>query len=188
MADVRVLSTSGSLDVSELTTGTLLLRVARDGAAARGPFATVSLRVDQSFVSVHLPLVLGVDALQATLQEALPDDYVALVSHGGDAIVLTVLRTVTPRLPDVFCTSRDATLRVRRTAANRFLLRGRTHGHSQLVLRVDEKAWKLALLPGETPLEIADRVRDALGPDWAALLDASTEDGGPVELSVLPRR
>lgn len=187
-ADVQVLSASASLDISELTTGTLLLRVVRDGPAARGPFATVSLRVDHSFVSVHLPLLLGVDALQATLQDALPEDYVALVSHGGDAIVLTVLRTAVPRVPDVFCTSRDATLRARRSGPNRFTLRGRARGHSHLVLRVDDQAWRLALLAGETPLEVAERLRDALRPNWTVLLDASTDPGGPIELSVLPRR
>ncbi|MEW6433674.1 MAG: hypothetical protein AB1730_19380 [Myxococcota bacterium] len=187
-ADVQVLSASASVEVSELTTGTLLMRVARDGVAARGPFATVSLRVDHTFVSVSLPLLLGVDALKATLQEALPDGYVPLLSHGGDAIILTVLRTVTHRQPDVFCTSRDARQRVRRTGPNRFTLRGNARGHSRLVLRVDGQAWRLALEAGERPLDVAERLRAALQPRWTALLDASTEPGGPVSVTVLPRR
>ncbi|MEW5738297.1 MAG: hypothetical protein AB1938_05190 [Myxococcota bacterium] len=187
-ADVQVLSVSGAVELSELSTGTLLLRLSGDGVAVRGPFAAIDLRVDHSFVSAKVPLVLGVEALRAALQERLPDGYLLLASHGGGAVILTVLRTETPRVPDVFCTSRDATLRVRRLAANRLALRGCAHGASTLVLRVDTQAFKLSLAPGERPVDVAERVREALGAEWSVMLGLPTEGDGPVDVTVLPRR
>lgn len=187
-ADVQVLSASASLEISELTRGTLLLRVARDGCAARGPFAVLSLRVDHSFVSASLPLLLGVEAIQATLQDAMPDGYFALTSHGGGAIVLTVRRTALPRVPSVFCTSRDATLRVKRTGPNRLVLRGAARGQSTLVLRVDARGWTVPLSTSDTPLAVAQRLRAELERDYSVLLGLGADAAGPVDVTILPRR
>ncbi|GMU58358.1 MAG: hypothetical protein AMXMBFR34_01210 [Myxococcaceae bacterium] len=185
---MQVLSVGGAISLSELSQGTLLLRLSQDGVAARGPFAAVDLRVDHTFVSAKLPLVLGVEALRSELQERLPDGYLLLATHGGGAIVLTFLRTAAPRVPDVFCTSRDATLRVRRLGANRLLVRGRTHGGASLVLRVNTQTYKLALHAGERPLDVAARLKAALAPGWTVLLGLPAEDDGAVDVTVLPRR
>lgn len=187
-ADVQVLSASASLEISELTRGTLLLRVARDGCAARGPFAVLSLRVDHSFVSASLPLVLGPEAIEATLQDAMPDGYFALTSHSNGAVVLTVRRTALPKVPSVFCTSRDATLRARRTGPNRLALKGAARGQSTLVLRVDAHGWTVPLAASDTPLAVAERIRAELSREYSVLLGLGADGAGPVDVTILPRR
>lgn len=182
-AEVSVLSSDG-LEVTELTGGTFHLTF-REGVA-RG---SVALRVDRSFVTVTVPAVLGFEYLREALSGAVPEGYLVLAHDSPGALIVTFARAWEDEPPPrVFCTSFDARLRARKVGPNRLLLKGVAKGRGDLVVRVDETELRLRLLAGETPLELAGRVRKLLAPTHITLLTVPDTQDGEVALTVLPRR
>lgn len=183
-AQVAVLSTHGGLQATEITVGTLhLVYVDSDD-----PIASLSLRVDGSFVTLTAPRMLGAAALRAALEGAIPDGYLVLAHPSADALIVTIARAheVEPA-PQLFCTSFDTTLRARKIGTNRLLLRGVARGKGDLVVRINDRSLNVRPVKGETPLQIAERIRELLADSHITLLTVPTEVIGEVTLTVLPR-
>jgi hypothetical protein len=188
-ASVTVLSASRELTVSEITTGTLHLRLDLETDLARRPFASLALKVDGSFVTVTVPRVLDVDCLRDALSEALPDGYLVIAHPSSEAVVLTIARaTEVEPTPHLFCTSFDGSLRARKVGPNRLLVRGTARGNGELQLRVNDRELRVRPARGERPLEIAERLRALLAESHITLLAVPSEADGDVVLTVLPRR
>ncbi len=188
-AAVTVLATSPGLEASEITTGTLHLQLDTEADLVRRPFVSLSLNVDGSFVTVTVPRVLGAECLRDALTEALPDGFLVIAHPSDDALVLTIARAaeVEP-LPHLFCTSFDGRLRARKVGPNRLLVRGVAKGNGELQLRVNERELTLRPTRGETPMQVAERLRTLLWPSHITLLAVPSEADGDVVLTVLPRR
>lgn len=186
-ANVTVLSAGPGLCVSEITVGTLHCDFTRD--APHEPFASLALRVDGSFVTVTVPRVLGADYLREALTDALPEGYLVLTHPSDEALIVTIARAwevePTPRL---FCTSYDTTLRVRRVGTNRLVLKGVAKGKGDLQVRVNERELRLKPARGETPMNVALRLRKLLEDSHIVLLGVPASSDGDVTLTVLPRR
>lgn len=186
-ANVALLSAGPGLCVTEITVGTLHLAFTRE--SPHEPFTSISFSVDGSFVTVTVPRVLGPDYLREALTDALPDGYLVLTHPSDDALVVTIARAwevePTPRL---FATSYDTTLRVRRVATNRLVLKGIARGKGELQVRVNERELRFKPARGETPLNVALHVRKLLEGSHIVLLGVPTTPDGDVTLTVLPRR
>lgn len=179
-AQVSVLAARG-VEVSELTTGTLIFR------STSAQVASVDLRVDHSFVSVAVPRVFGVEHLQEALQGSVPDGYLVLGSMSGEALIITFVRAFERSLvPELFCTSLDARLRVRTAGGNDLVLRGTAKGRSELLLRVGEAIYRLKLTAGETALQVSFRVREVLAAEHTCLI--APHANGDTTVTLLPRR
>lgn len=188
-AAVTVLSASPELTITEITTGTLHVAFDAETALAQRPFASLALKVDGSFVAVTVPRLLGAACLREALVEALPDGFLVVAHPSSEALVLTIARAaeVEPA-PDLFCTSLDGSLRARKVGPNRLLVRGTARGNGDLQLRVNERQLKVRPARGETPLQIAERLRALLADSHITLLTVPSERDGDVVLTVLPRR
>lgn len=183
-AQVTVLSTHGGLQATEITVGTLHLVY----VDSEETIASLSLRVDGSFVTFTAPRMLGADYLREALTAALPDGFLVLAHPSDDALVVTIARAyeVEPA-PQLFCTSYDTTLRARKIGTNRLLLRGVARGRGDLIVRINDVSLTVRPTKGETPVEIAARIRDLLADSHITLLTVPTEAIGEVTLTVLPR-
>ncbi|HEY1088196.1 MAG TPA: hypothetical protein VGE37_10895 [Archangium sp.] len=186
-ANVAVLAAGPGLTVTEITTGTLHVRLS-DGDALE-PFASMSLRVDGSFVTLSVPRVLGASHLREALTNALPDGYLVLTHPSDDALIVTIARAweVEPT-PQLFCTSYDTTMRARRVAVNRLQLKGIAKGKGDLALRVNDRELRLRPERGETPLAVAVKLRQMIEATHIVLLSVPSTPEGDVLLTVLPRR
>lgn len=186
-AIVAVLSAGQGLSVTELTSGTLLFRFSAEDA--HQPFASLSLRVDGSFVTLSVPRVLGTDYLKEALSSALPEGYLVLAHPSDDALIVTIARAceVEPT-PHLFCTSYDTTMRARKVGTNRLLLKGVARGKGDIQLKINEREFRIRPVRGETPMTLALRLRELLKATHIALLSVPATDGGDVVLTVLPRR
>jgi hypothetical protein len=186
-ANVTILAAGPGLVVTELTVGTLHFSFGR--GEIDDPFASLSLNVDGSFVTLSVPRVLGADYLREALTNALPDGYLVLTHPSEHALIVTIARAweVEPT-PQLFCTSFDTTLRVRRVATNRLLLKGVSKGKGDLQLRLNEREFKLRPERGETPLALSVRLRQLLEATHIVLLSVPSTPEGDVLLTVLPRR
>jgi hypothetical protein len=123
-ANVAVLSSGQGVVVTEITSGTLHIRF--DTSENHQPFASLSLSVDGSFVTLTVPRVLGTDYLREALDAALPEGYLGLAHPSDEALIVTIARAceVEPT-PHLFCTSYDTTMRARKVGINRLLLKRR---------------------------------------------------------------
>jgi hypothetical protein len=186
-ANLAVLSTSPNIEATELTPGTLHLRLLRSGPAAAP--VTLSLRVDGCFVTCASPLAFGTTGLREALDEALPEGCLLLCHPAGEALVVTITRggelEAPPRL---FCTSLDASLRARKVGPNRVLLRGVARGNGELRLRVDAQELRFRPTPGATPMAVAEQLRTHLQDSHIALLAVPDAPDGEVTVTVLRRR
>lgn len=186
-ANVAVLSSGQGLVVTEITSGTLHFRF--DTAEAHQPFASISLSVDGSFVTLTVPRVLGTEYLREALDAAVPDGYLVLAHPSDDALIVTIARAceVEPT-PHLFCTSYDTTMRARKVGINRLLLKGVARGKGDIQVRINEREFRLRPSRGETPMGLAVRMRDLLKETHITLLSVPTTPDGDVVLTVLPRR
>lgn len=184
-AHVSVISSDPGLDVTEITTGTLHFLF----GATRRPFVSVSLNVDGSFVTVSLPSVMGTESLKDALSAAVPDGYFVLSHPSDDALIVTIARgwDEVPT-PNLFCTSFDTSLRARKLGANRLLLKGVARGRGDVLLKLNERELRVRPIKGETPIQLAIRVRALLAPTHITLLSVPSTPDGDVVLTVLPRR
>jgi hypothetical protein len=185
-ADVTVLAAGQGLTVTEITTGTLHFRFSHD---THQPFASLSLRVDNSFVTLTVPQVLGTEYLREALSAALPEGYLVLAHPSDDALIVTIARAceVEPT-PHLFCTSLDTTMRARKVGLNRLLIKGVARGKGDIQLRINEREFKLRPVRGETPMAISVRLRELLKDTHITLLSVPATADGDVVLTVLPRR
>lgn len=183
-AQVSVLASDGGLQVTEITVGTLHIVLGE----SESHVASLSLRVDGSFVTLSIPRVLGPEYLREALSSALPEGYLVLAHPSDDALIVTIARAyeVEPA-PQLFCTSYDTTLRARKIGTNRLLLKGIARGKGDLIVRLNERTLTVRPTRGETPLQLAERIRDLLTATHITLLTAPTEAIGEVTLTVLPR-
>lgn len=183
-AQVAVLASHGGLQATEITVGTLHLEYVESDEA----LGSLSLRVDGSFVTLTAPRMLGSEYLREALTAALPDGYLVLSHPSDDALIVTIARAyeVEPA-PQLFCTSYDTTLRARKIGTNRLLLRGVARGRGDLIVRLDDRALTVRPSKGETPLQLAERIRELLADTHITLLTVPTEAIGEVTLTVLPR-
>lgn len=183
-AQVAVLSAHGGLQATEITVGTLHLVY----VDSEDPIASLSLRVDTSFVTLTAPRMLGTAYLREALEGAVPDGYLVLAHPSDDALIVTIARAheVEPA-PQLFCTSFDTTLRSRKIGTNRLLLRGVARGKGDLIVRINDRSLTVRPTKGETPLQIAERIRELLADSHITLLTVPTEAIGEVTLTVLPR-
>ena len=141
-ANVTVLSAGQGLGVTEITSGTLHFRF--DGEDRHQPFASFSLRVDGSFVTLTVPRVLGTEYLREALSAALPEGYLVLAHPSDDALIVTIARsTEVEPTPHLFCTSYDTTMRARKVGPNRLLLKGVARGKGDIALRIDNREFRL---------------------------------------------
>ncbi len=186
-ANVAVLSAGPGLSVTEITTGTLHLRL--DQTETHQPFASLSLRVDGSFVTLTVPRVLGFEYLKEALHGALPEGYLVLAHPSDDALIVTIARAceVEPT-PHLFCTSYDTTMRARKVGTNRLLLKGVARGKGDIQVRINEREFRLRPERGETPMALSIRMRELLKETHITLLSVPGTDEGDVVLTVLPRR
>ncbi len=186
-ADVTVLSAGQGLAVTEITSGTLHFRFAPGDS--REPFASLSLRVDGSFVTLTVPRVLGTEYLREALDAALPEGYLVLAHPSDDALIVTIARAceVEPA-PHLFCTSYDTTMRARKVGTNRLLLKGVARGKGDIQIRINEREFRLRPARGETPMVLAVRMRELLKDTHITLLSVPAIPDGDVVLTVLPRR
>jgi hypothetical protein len=186
-ANVAVLSTGQGLEITEITTGTLHFRFV--ATERREPFASLSLRVDGSFVTLTVPRVLGTEYLREALKAALPEGYLVLAHPSEEALVVTIARASEAEpTPQLFCTSYDTTMRARKVGTNRLLIKGVARGRGDIVVRINEREVRVRPARGETPMAIAVRLRALLEPTHIALLSVPSQPGGDVVLTVLPRR
>ena len=185
-ANVTVLSAGQGLTVTEITTGTLHLCFTAEDAQ---PFASLSLRVDSSFVTLTVPRVLGTEYLKEALNAALPDGYLVLAHPSDEALIVTIARAceVEPT-PHLFCTSYDTTMRARKVGTNRLLLKGIARGKGDIHVRINEREFRLRPERGEVPMAIAIRLRELIKDTHISLLSVPSQPGGEVVLTVLPRR
>lgn len=186
-ANVSVLSAGQGLSVTEIACGTLHLRFSAEDS--HQPFASLSLRVDGSFVTLTVPRVLGTEYLREALGAALPEGYLVLAHPSDDALIVTIARAceVEPT-PHLFCTSYDTTMRARKVGTNRLLLKGVARGRGDIQLRINEREFRLRPARGETPMALAIRLRALLEATHISLLSVPSTVEGDVVLTVLPRR
>ncbi len=186
-ANVAVLSAGQGLSVTEITTGTLHFRF--DPTETHQPFASLSLRVDGSFVTLTVPRVLGTEYLKEALHGSLPEGYLVLAHPSDDALIVTIARAceVEPT-PHLFCTSYDTTMRARKVGTNRLLLKGVARGKGDIQVRINEREFRLRPTRGETPMALSIRMRELLKETHITLLSVPDTDDGDVVLTVLPRR
>jgi hypothetical protein len=205
-ANVTVLSAGQGLSVTAITAGTLHFMF--DATVTHQPFASLSLSVDGSFVTVTVPRVLGTEYLKEALHASLPEGYLVL-AHPSDpasgdrrrrpegdsserdkeALIVTIARaTEVEPTPHLFCTSYDTTMRARKVGTNRLLLKGIARGKGDLQVRINERELRLRLSRGETPMALAVRLRELLKATHLTLLSVPGAPDGEVVLTVLPRR
>ena len=186
-ANVAVLSAGQGLSVTEITSGTLHFRFTNTDS--HQPFASLSLRVDGSFVTLTVPRVLGTEYLREALDAALPEGYLVLAHPSDDALIVTIARAseVEPT-PHLFCTSYDTTMRARKVGTNRLLLKGVARGKGDIQLRINEREFRVRPTRGETPMALAIRLRELMKDTHITLLSVPATDDGDVVLTVLPRR
>jgi len=186
-ANVSVLSSGQGLEITEITCGTLHFRFS--GEDRHQPFASFSLRVDGSFVTLSVPRVLGTEYLREALSDALPEGYLVLAHPSDDALIVTIARAseVEPTL-HLFCTSYDTTMRARKVGPNRLLLKGVARGRGDIALRINEREFRVRPARGETPMALSIRLRDLLKATHITLLSVPSTTDGDVVLTVLPRR
>lgn len=186
-ANVAVLASGQGLSVTEITCGTLHFRFSAEHA--HQPFASLSLRVDGSFVTLTVPRVLGTEYLREALSAALPEGYLVLAHPSDDALIVTIARAceVEPT-PHLFCTSYDTTMRARKVGTNRLLLKGVARGRGDIQLRINAQEFRLKPVRGETPMAFSLRLRELLKLTHIALLSVPSTADGDVVLTVLPRR
>ena len=184
-ANVAVLSSGQGLEVTQLTSGTLHFRF----TSTHEPFASVSLRVDGSFVTLTVPCVLGTEYLREALSAALPEGYLVLAHPSDEALIVTIARgcEVEPT-PQLFCTSYDTTMRARKVGTNRLVLKGIARGRGDIQLRINEQEFRLRPLRGERPMAVALKMRALLEAIHITLLSVPSTAEGDVVLTVLPRR
>lgn len=186
-ANVVVLSAGEGLSVTGITSGTL--HFCFTNVDSHQPFASLSLRVDGSFVTLTVPRVLGTEYLREALSAALPEGYLVLAHPSEDALVVTIARAceVEPT-PHLFCTSYDTTMRARKVGTNRLLLKGVARGKGDIQVRINDRELRVRPVRGETPMVVAMRMRALLEPTHICLLSVPTTADGDVVLTVLPRR
>lgn len=186
-ANVAVLSVGQGLCVTEITSGTLHLLF--DNNVTHQPFASLSLSVDGSFVTLTVPRVLGTEYLKEALNGALPEGYLVLAHPSDEALIVTIARAceVEPT-PHLFCTSYDTTMRARKVGTNRLLLKGVARGKGDIQVRINEREFRVRPTRGETPMALAMRMRELLKATHITLLSVPATDDGDVVLTVLPRR
>ncbi len=187
-ATVSVLAADPGLSVTEITTGTLHFHFSATELRAR-PFVSISLKVDGSFVTFTVPGVMGLEYLGDALSASVPEGYLVLTHPSEDALIVTIARAweIEPA-PQLFCTSYDTTLRTRKLGTNRILLRGVARGKGDILLRLDDHELRVRPVRGETPMQLAVRVRALLAPTHITLLTVPSSPEGDVALTVLPRR
>ena len=186
-ANVTVLSAGQGLEVTEITSGTLHFRFSNTDQ--RHPFASLSLRVDGSFVTLTVPRVLGTEYLREALGAALPEGYLVLAHPSEDSLVVTIARAceVEPT-PHLFCTSYDTTMRARKVGTNRLLLKGVARGKCDIQVKINDRELRVRPVRGELPMSVAVRLRALLKDTHIALLSVPSTADGDVVLTVLPRR
>jgi hypothetical protein len=186
-ANVTVLSSGQGLKVTEITSGTLHFQF--DTTQTHQPFASLSLSVDGSFVTLTVPRVLGTEYLKEALHGALPEGYLVLAHPSDDALIVTIARaTEVEPTPHLFCTSYDTTMRARKVGTNRLLLKGIARGKGDIQVRINDREFRLRPTRGETPMALALRMRELLKVTHIALLSVPATPDGDVVLTVLPRR
>ncbi len=186
-ANVSVLSSGQGLSVTEITSGTLHLQF--DNTVTHQPFASVSLSVDGSFVTLTVPRVLGTEYLKEALHGALPEGYLVLAHPSDDALIVTIARaTEVEPTPHLFCTSYDTTMRARKVGTNRLVLKGIARGKGDIQVRINDREFRLRPTRGETPMALAVRMRELLKVTHITLLSVPATPDGDVVLTVLPRR
>jgi hypothetical protein len=186
-ANVTVLSAGQGLSVTEITSGTLHFQF--DNTLTHQPFASLSLSVDGSFVTLTVPRVLGTEYLKEALHAALPEGYLVLAHPSDDALIVTIARaTEVEPTPHLFCTSYDTTMRARKVGTNRLVLKGIARGKGDIQVRINEREFRLRPARGETPMALAVRMRELLKATHITLLSVPGSPDGDVVLTVLPRR
>src|SRR3990167_7607391 len=160
-ANETVLSAGQGLEVTEITQGTLHFRFSN--TQEHQPFASLSLRVDGSFVTLTVPRVLGTEYLREALNAALPEGYLVLAHPSDEALIVTIARSceVEPT-PHLFCTSYDTTMRARKVGTNRLLLKGVARGKGDIQVRINEREFRVRPERGEVPMAIAIRLRELI--------------------------
>ncbi len=185
-ANVTVLSSGQGLSVTAITTGTLHLSFTSE---QHQPFASLSLRVDTSFVTLTVPRVLGTEYLKEALNAALPEGYLVLAHPSDEALIVTIARaTEVEPTPHLFCTSYDTTMRARKVGTNRLLLKGIARGKGDIQVRINDREFRVRPDRGEVPMAIAIRLRELMKDTHISLLSVPSTTGGEVVLTVLPRR
>jgi hypothetical protein len=184
-AQVSVLATDAGLDVTNITSGTLHLRL----RPTRRTFLSTSLNVDGSFVTVSVPSASGLEHLKDALTAAVPEGYFVLSHPSDEALIVTIARAWDQApAPNIFCTSYDTSLRARKLGANRLLLKGTAKGRGDVAFKLNDRELRIRPLRGETPIELAIRVRALLATTHITLLTVPSTPDGEVVLTVLPRR
>jgi len=191
-ASLELVSVDPRLEAKVVAPGTMtLLGYVPDD----GPFdAFLALKVDGNFVTVALHKGMDREGISEAFSSALPPGYeAASVDSQSEVLILTVL-CVRPRVsnaPAVKFLSNDPAQSLRWVGPNKFTLSGSVSVQqtirSFVELRIDDKAIKVYLTPGESSLAVANRIRAALPAHFQAILELPLYQEDQVKITVLRR-